>query len=227
MMKILIIEDEKKLASALKSLLEAEHYSVDVKYDGISGLDAALTDIYDLILLDIMLPGLDGLSVLRDLRQEKNTTPVLLLTARDQLEDRVNGLNLGADDYLTKPFAFEELLARIKAQFRRYHQISTDDIMTYGDLSFNVNTLDLNVEDKSVKLTLKESEILQLFMMRAKMITPKELIIERLWGYDADVEDNNVEVYISFLRKKFKYLKSTTLIKTTRGVGYALEVTHV
>ncbi|MBN2797256.1 MAG: response regulator transcription factor [Clostridia bacterium] len=223
-MKLLIIEDEKKLASALSTLLQAENYLVDMSYDGISGLDMALTDLYDLILLDIMLPKMDGLAVLKALRNEKINTPVILLTARNQLEDRVKGLNIGADDYLTKPFAFEELLARIKAQFRRHLHITTDDVLNFGDLNFNINTLDLFRKDKSVKLTLKESEIMQLFMMRGKMITPKELIIERLWGYDSDVEDNNVEVYISFLRKKLKYLNSDTQIKTTRGVGYALEV---
>lgn len=226
-MKILIIEDEKKLASALSTLLQAENYLVDLSYDGVSGLDMALTGLYDLVLLDIMLPKMDGLSLLSALRKEKINTPVILLTARNQLEDRVKGLNIGADDYLTKPFAFEELLARIKAQFRRHHHITTDDILNFGALNFNVNTLDLFLKDKSVKLTLKESEMIQLFMMRGKMITPKELIIERLWGYDADVEDNNVEVYISFLRKKLKYLNSNIIIKTTRGVGYALEVSDV
>lgn len=226
-MKILIVEDEQHLSGALKELLTKERYNVDVCNDGESGLDAALTGVYDLILLDIMLPIVDGLSLLKTIRSEQIMSKVILLTARDQLEDRVTGLNVGADDYLSKPFAFEELLARVKAQLRRFGHVLENDIIVFNDLKLDYGKLLLSTGDKKINLTQKECEIIELLMRRKEMKTPKELMIEKLWGYDSNAEDNNVEVYISFLRKKLKYLNSQTVIKTTRGVGYALEVHHV
>lgn len=226
-MKILIIEDEQHLSDALKQLLEKENFITDVCNDGEIGLDYALTDVYDLILLDIMLPKMDGLSLLKELREANVNTKVLLLTARDQIEDRVKGLNLGADDYLTKPFAFEELLARVKALLRRHGDLLEAEGIMFNDLRLDYNALILYKDEKSINLTLKESEILQMLMMRKQMKTPKELLIEKLWGYDSEAEDNNVEVYISFLRKKLKFLKCNTQIKTTRGVGYSLEAIDV
>lgn len=226
-MKILIIEDEKHLTEALCELLKKENYSVDYSLDGESGLDNALTGLYDLILLDIMLPKLGGLEVLKQLRQENIQTPVLLLTARNEVDDRVSGLNLGADDYLSKPFAKEELIARIKALLRRQGELITNNTLVYEDLILDYQKLTLSCHDKKITLTLKESELLQLLILRKNTLTSKDLIIEKLWGFNSEAEDNNVEVYISFLRKKLKFLKSHTSIKTTRGLGYSLEVNHV
>jgi len=226
-MRLLIIEDEKHLAEAVKELLKKENYVVDVFYDGQEGLDNALTNIYDLILLDIMLPSIDGLEILRTLRKEGIKTPVLLLTARNQIGDRVKGLDLGADDYLSKPFAQEELNARIRALLRRKGEISTTSEMIYHDITLDYNSLTLSCKSKNISVTLKESELLQYLITRKNMITPKELLIEKLWGFNTDAEDNNVEVYISFLRKKLKYLNCQTSIKTTRGLGYSLEVNDV
>ncbi len=226
-MRLLIIEDEKHLADAVKELLKKENYIVDAFYDGQEGLDNALTDIYDLILLDIMLPSIDGLEILRILRKEGIKTPILLLTARSQIGDRVKGLDLGADDYLSKPFAQEELEARIRALLRRKGEISTTSEISFHDVTLDYNSLVLSCNSKDITLTLKESELLQYLISRNKMITPKELLIEKIWGFNTDIDDNNVEVYISFLRKKLKFLKCETSIKTTRGLGYSLEVNNV
>lgn len=226
-MRLLIIEDEKHLAEAVRELLKKENYVVDVCHNGLEGLDNALTDIYDLILLDIMLPEMVGLEILRTIRKEDITSPVLLLTARNQLHDRVKGLDLGADDYLTKPFAQEELNARIRALLRRKGEISPTSEVTFNDIILDYNSLLLSSHSKQVNLTVKESELLQYLIKRKNMITPKEMLIEKLWGFNTDAEDNNVEVYISFLRKKLKFLQCQTSIKTTRGLGYSLEVVHV
>lgn len=225
-MKILIIEDEKYLGDALQNLLEKENYKTHICYDGESGLDEALTDVYDLILLDIMLPRVDGLQILQLIREEKIMTKVLLLTARNQVSDRVKGLDLGADDYLSKPFAFVELMARVKALLRRQGELTNDELV-YGDLHLDYRAFQLYKDDEAIQLTLKECEILQVLMQRKQMISSKDMLIEKLWGYDSDAEDNNVEVYISFLRKKLKYLNSQCHIKTTRGVGYSLEANCV
>lgn len=226
-MRILIVEDEKHLADAISELLKKENFTVDVAYDGEEGLDCAYSDIYDLILLDIMLPKINGIDILKELRSNNVEIPILLLTARDQLNDKVHGLNSGADDYLTKPFAKEELIARVKALLRRQSPIVNDNLLSFNDLELDYQNLTLYCKGKSVTLTLKESELLQFLIVRNKLITPKELLIEKLWGYDSEAEDNNVEVYISFLRKKFKFLKSETTIKNTRGAGYNLEVSNV
>ena len=226
-MRLLIVEDEVHLAEAMKELLRKKNYIVDMCHNGEEGLDNALTDIYDLILLDIMMPKINGLDLLQRIRKEGIQTPVLLLTAKNQLEDRVKGLDLGADDYLSKPFAQEELEARIRALLRRKGDICVDSEMTFHDITLDYNSLILRCHSKNVSLTLKESELLQYLMSRKNMITPKELLIEKLWGFNTDVEDNNVEVYISFLRKKMKYLQCETGIKTIRGLGYSLEVNHV
>lgn len=222
-MRILIIEDEVHLAEAVAQLLKKENFIVDISNDGESGLDNALTDIYDIILLDIMLPKIGGLEILQTLRKERIDTPILLLTARNQISDRVKGLDLGADDYLSKPFAHEELTARIRALLRRKGIVYDTREMSFGDITLDYYSLTLSCQSKSISVTLKESELLQVLISRSKMITPKEMLIEKLWGYDTDAEDNNVEVYISFLRKKLKFLKCKTTIKTTRGIGYSLE----
>ncbi|EPR10385.1 response regulator transcription factor [Ruminiclostridium papyrosolvens] len=222
-MRILIVEDEIHLAEALSQILRKNNYTVDIAYDGTTGLDNALSGIYDLILLDIMLPNMDGISVLKHIRSENILTPVILLTAKGEIADKVKGLDSGADDYLPKPFATEELLARIRAASRRMGEIVSDTTMKYGDIELNTATLKLTCGSKEIKLILKESQLLELLIMRKTSVTSKEIVIEKLWGFDSDAEHNNVEVYISFLRKKLAFLNSSVVINTVRGVGYTLE----
>jgi two-component system response regulator ArlR len=223
-MRILVVEDEIHLAEALAQILRKNKYTVDIANDGITGLDNALSGIYDLILLDIMLPKMDGISVLRNLRKEGISTQIILLTAKGEVSDKVSGLDSGADDYLAKPFATEELLARIRAAVRRRGEVMPDNNLRYGDIELNTATLKLSTGSKEIKLILKESQLLELLIIRKASITPKELVIEKLWGFDCDVEHNNVEVYVSFLRKKLVALNSSVLINTVRGIGYGLEV---
>ncbi len=222
-MKLLIVEDEEQLADALTEILKRDKYSVDTCYDGIDGLDNALTGVYDCIILDIMLPGMSGIEVLRNLRKEKINTPVLLLTARSEIEDKINGLDTGADDYLTKPFVTGELLARIRALTRRKGEIIDENRMDYNGLLLNKNTSSVMWLDNDVKLSLKEYQIMELLISNPKQILPKERIIEKIWGYESDVEYNNIEVYISFLRKKLSVISAPVQIKTARGIGYFLE----
>lgn len=222
-MRILIVEDELPLAEALTQILRKNNYTVDTVNDGESGLDNALSDIYDLIVLDIMLPKMDGISILKHIRKEGISTPVILLTARGEISDKVNGLDSGADDYLAKPFASEELLARIRALSRRKGEVLQENTLKFGDLQLNTSTLKLTKDAKELKLILKESELLELLITRKNSVTSKDLIIEKLWGFDSEAEHNNVEVYISFLRKKLTHLKSKVTINTVRGVGYILE----
>ncbi|PKM69090.1 MAG: DNA-binding response regulator [Firmicutes bacterium HGW-Firmicutes-2] len=223
-MRILIIEDEVSLAEALLHILKKNNYSVDMVHDGEAGLDYCLSQIYDVILLDIMLPKMDGLTVLKHLRKEGMHTPVLLLTARGEVSQRVEGLDSGADDYLIKPFASEELLARIRVLSRRKGEIPMDHGLTYGDLKLDPNTLKLTKDQSEVKMTLREYQLLEFLILRKGMVTSKESILEKLWGFDTDAEHNHVEVYISFLRKKLIFVGSTVSIHTLRGVGYTLEV---
>ncbi|MBD8840869.1 response regulator transcription factor [Paenibacillus sp. CFBP 13594] len=224
-MRILIAEDEVHLAEAVSQILKKNNYSVDMVHDGRSGLDYAQSGIYDLLLLDIMMPEMDGITVLKKLRSEGNHTPVILLTAKGELSDKVTGLDYGADDYIAKPFATEELLARIRAALRRKGEVLPEDGLKFGDMELNTTQLKLSVQGKEIKLNLKENELLELLITRKQAITSKEQIIEKLWGFDSEVEYNNVEVYISFLRKKLTFLNSAVRINTIRGVGYVLEVT--
>ncbi|MEB1807398.1 MAG: response regulator transcription factor [Bacillaceae bacterium] len=224
-MRILIVEDELHLSEALTQILRNNNYSVDAVHDGNLGLDHALSGIYDIIILDIMLPKIDGITVLKHIRKERISTPVILLTAKGGISDKVTGLDSGADDYLAKPFSTEELLARIRSATRRRGELSPDHTLTFGDIELNTANLKLSSKNgKELKLILKESELLELLLIRKNTVTSKEMIIEKLWGFDSDVEYNNVEVYISFLRKKLAFLKSSVSIKTIRGVGYVLEV---
>lgn len=225
MMRILIAEDEVHLAEAVSQILKKNNYSVDMVHDGRSGFDYAQSGIYDLLLLDIMMPEMDGITVLKKLRSEGNHTPVILLTAKGELSDKVTGLDYGADDYIAKPFATEELLARIRAALRRKGEVVPEDGLKFGDIELNTTQLKLSVQGKEIKLNLKENELLELLIARKQAITSKEQIIEKLWGFDSEVEYNNVEVYISFLRKKLTFLNSAVRINTIRGVGYVLEVT--
>lgn len=222
-MRLLLVEDEKELSEALFQILMNNKYSVDSVYDGEEGLDYALTGIYDVIILDIMLPKLNGISLLKQLRKAGISTPVIMLTAKSQIEDRVLGLDCGADDYLTKPFATEELLARLRSITRRKGNVVNDNVLTYGDIRLNIETYDLDVNSESIRLTLKEFEIMKYFMERPKCVVSKDDLITKLWGFDSEVEYNNIEVYISFIRKKLAYLNSKVSIITIRGVGYRME----
>ncbi|RUS42216.1 response regulator transcription factor [Cohnella sp. AR92] len=222
-MRILIVEDEQHLAEALSQILKKNHYSVDAVHDGRSGLDYALSGIYDLILLDIMLPEMDGIRVLKELRQNGHSVPVILLTAKGEVDDRIAGLDHGADDYVAKPFSTGELLARIRAALRRKGEVVPDQALKFGDIELNSASLKLSSGGKEIKLNLKESELLELLILRKTSVTSKEQIIEKLWGFDSEAEHNNVEVYVSFLRKKLLFLESKVRIGTIRGVGYVLE----
>lgn len=221
-MQILIVEDEKRLADALKQILVEQKYMADVVYDGNDGLEYGKSGIYDLIILDIMLPYKDGFQVAYELRKSRIDTPILMLTAKDTVPDKVSGLNCGADDYMTKPFAPEELIARIKALTRRKGEVVLDET-SYGDFNFNASTNQLYKGIKSVHLNFKEAEILKLFLSKPEVIISKEEIITKVWGYESDAGSNNVEAYISFLRKKLSFINSDTEIKSVKKMGYRLE----
>ena len=226
-MRILLIEDEKRLSDAIVHLLKRNNHLVDAVYDGESGYDYIMSDIYDVVILDVMLPKMNGFDVLKNVRQEDNQVPIIMLTARSQVEDKVHGLDYGADDYLSKPFETEELLARLRALGRRKSTEMVQETFKVGDVEFDQRTLKLSSSKKSVVLSHLESELFMLLYNNQKIITSKEMIIVKLWGYDSDAEDNNVEVYISFLRKKLRFVSKAVCIKTTRGVGYSLEVNNV
>ena len=222
-MKLLVVEDEMQLADALSEILKRNMYSVDTVYNGTDGLDNALTGVYNCIILDIMLPGMSGIDVLRNLRKEKINTPVLLLTARSEVEDKINGLDCGADDYLTKPFVTGEPLARVRALTRRKGELVDENRLDYNGLELAKNTCSVVWQGNDVKLSLKEYQIMELLISNPHRILPKERIIEKIWGYESDVEYNNIEVYISFLRKKLTAISAPVQIKTARGIGYSLE----
>lgn len=221
-MRILIIEDEIALADALGQIMQKNKYLTDACHDGISGLDCAMTGIYDVIILDINLPKMNGFDVLRALRINKTSTPVLMLTAKDEIADKVKGLDIGADDYMTKPFNTEELLARIRSLGRRSANTVCENVLTFSDVSLNLSTYELTCGTSSLKLGLKEFSIMELFFRNGTAVISKEQIIEKIWGYDSNAEYNNVEVYISFIRKKLLHLNSAVTVKTVRGVGYCL-----
>ena len=224
-MRLLVIEDEKRLAQNLAELLRRQGYTVDVSSDGVSGYDNAVTDIYDLILLDAMLPGMDGFTLLRELRGGGSSLPVLMLTARSELSDRVQGLDCGADYYLTKPFEPDELLACIRSLLRRGGgEAKTDDAIAFGDLRLEPGTFQLSCGERSLRLSRREYDMLELLLRSQGRVVPKEQLLLKVWGYDSDAEDNNVEVYISFLRRKLTHLHSAVSIRTRRMVGYYLEV---
>ena len=218
-----MVEDEKALSDVLAELLSKYKYSVDTVYDGQDGLDFGLSNIYDLILLDIMLPKMNGIEVLKRLRKEKISTPIIMLTAKSEVEDKVTGLDCGADDYITKPFEMRELMARIRSGTRR-KEVYTGEIVTYSDLNLDKNSQKAKTDYSEVKLSLKEYQILAMLIENPKQIISKEQIAEKIWGYEYEGEYNSVEVYISFVRKKLKFVHSNIRIKATRGVGYSLEV---
>lgn len=222
-MRLLLVEDEKQLSEALQQILIRNKYSVDAVYNGDEGLDYSLTGVYDVIILDIMLPKLNGLEILKMIRRRKISTPVILLTAKDSVEDKILGLDSGADDYLPKPFSPDELLARLRALTRRNGDFINENILEFSDIRLNLSTYDIEVNDNSITLTQKEFEILKYFMQRPKLVVSKDDLITKLWGFDSNVEHNNIEVYISFLRKKLAYVESNVKITTIRRVGYRLE----
>lgn len=223
-MRILIVEDDHKIAGAIKKGLQQESYAVDVSYDGQDGLGQALTINYDLVILDRMLPGVDGIKICQKVREEKIQTPILILTAKDKIKDRVEGLDAGADDYLVKPFAFEELLARVRALLRRPTK-ATSDLLTVDDLVMNVQKFEVRRAGKMVSLSSKEFALLEYLMRNPGRILTKDNIIEHVWDYDADILPNTVEVYIGYLRNKIDkpFSKKPALIKTARGFGYKIE----
>ena len=222
-MKILMVEDERDLAEAVKEILQKNNFTVELVYDGEYGLDCALTEIYDIIILDIMLPKMDGLRALREMRGAGIKTPVLLLTARGDISDKVTGLDNGADDYLPKPFHMDELLARLRALSRRGTELRIDGIFKIGALSFDPRSLTLSGNGTQLNLTLKEAQLLELLSQRMNRYVSKDTIIEKLWSYDADVTDNHVESQVSLLRKKLAAIGGNITVKTARGVGYRLE----
>ena len=221
-MRVLLVEDEKYLAKAVAEILKRNHYIIDVVYDGEEGLDFALSGIYDLFIFDIMLPKMDGLALLKEVRKNNIETPVILLTARGEIEDKVRGLDLGADDYLPKPFHHDELLARLRALSRRKDSLIPDGILVFHDLRLSPHTLLLCCHDQQIEMTRKEAQLLAMLIKSKNIILSKEQMIEKIWGYDSDAVDNHVEAHVSAIRKKIKKVKSTVSIKTIRGAGYIL-----
>ncbi len=222
-MKILIIEDEYSLADAIAETLQKENYTTKIITNGEDGEDEALTNLYDLILLDVMLPKKDGFEILRKLKMEKISTPVIMITAKSEMIDKLNGLENGADDYITKPFHMRELIARIKIVLRRNTNIENDSVLEYGDLSLNLSTGIMSSNENEISINGKELELLETLMLNRNQIVTKEMLISKIWGFDSSAEYNYVEVYACFLRKKLKLLKSKVKIKAIRGTGYKLE----
>ena len=224
-MKILIIEDEYNLADAIASMLKREKYSVEIKTDGEDGLDEALTDIYDLIILDVMLPRRNGFDILEELRENKINAKILMLTAKNTIDDKMMGFNNGADDYLTKPFHMEELMARVNVQLRKNSNLNKE-VIELGDIILNIRSMELSnkFQEHKVKIIGKEFQLLELLMNNANRVMEKEQLFVKIWGYDSECDINTLEAYISFIRKKLKLVKSNINLKAIRNMGYVLEV---
>ncbi|MGI6755402.1 MAG: response regulator transcription factor [Atopobiaceae bacterium] len=222
-MNILVVEDERNLADAICHILEDEGFNAEATYDGKSGLTSALSGLYDAIILDVMLPGMNGLEVVHELRRQGNAVPVLMLTARTATSDKVEGLDAGADDYMTKPFEAPELLARLRALTRRTGDVILDTA-TFGDLKLDLNTHDLSCNSKTIHLSGKEFEVMKMLMSANSRVVSKQDLLTRVWGMDAETSENSVEAYISFLRRKINHLHSKVMITTLRMLGYRLEV---
>ena len=220
-MKILLAEDERSLSNALVSIFKRNNYLVDAVYNGEDALNYVQTGAYDLLILDIMMPKKDGISVLKELRNSGNSIPVLMLTAKSEIEDIVLGLELGADDYITKPFVIKELLARVKAVSRRVNR-KIDDVLSYGNITLNRSTFELSNGEKTIHLINKEYQLLELLMLNQNVVVSTERIIEKIWGYDNESDINVVWTYISYLRKKLDSLNASFHIKATRNIGYSL-----
>ena len=225
-MKILIIEDEFNLADAVSSVLEKEKYGVLIKTDGEEGFEEALTGIYDLIILDVMLPHKNGFEILNDLRKEKISSKIIMLTAKNTIDDKMIGFNGGADDYLTKPFHMEELVARVNLQLRKKNNNNISDFIETGDVMLNIKSMELHNknEDYKVKIIGKEFDLLELLLNNPNIVMEKEQLFVKIWGYDTECDINTLEAYISFIRKKLKLIKSKINLKAIRNRGYVLEV---
>ena len=225
-MRLLLVEDEKRMAQALCELLRLEKYDVDHYADGEEGLYAAESGLYDVIILDVMLPGKNGFEIAKEVRESGIKTPILMLTAKSYVDDKVEGLDRGADDYLTKPFMTKELLARLRALVRRTSN-SSDGTLSFGDITLNTNSSSLICSDNSVRLSEKEFHILEYLILNQGQILTREQIATKIWGYESNAEYNNVEVYMSFVRKKLSFIKAKTEIKAVRGIGYELRYDNV
>ena len=225
-MRLLLVEDEKRMAQALCELLRLEKYDVDHYADGKEGLYAAESGLYDVIILDVMLPGKNGFEIAKEVRKSGIKTPILMLTAKSDVDDKVEGLDRGADDYLTKPFMTKELLARLRALVRRTSN-SSDGTLSFGDITLNTNSSSLICSDNSVRLSEKEFHILEYLILNQGQILTREQIATKIWGYESNAEYNNVEVYMSFVRKKLSFIKAKTEIKAVRGIGYELRYDNV
>lgn len=223
-MKILIIEDEYSLADAIAETLQKEKFQVHIIANGEDGENEALTNIYDLILLDVMLPKKDGFEILKNLRKEKIDTPVIMLTAKSEISDKLNGLENGADDYITKPFHMKELIARVKVILKRKINIEDTNVLEYSDLKLDLSTGKMTTNDTEIAINGKELDLLEILLLNKNQIVNREMLANKIWGYNSEAEYNNVEVYVSFLRKKLKLLKSKVKIKAVRGIGYKLKM---
>lgn len=223
-MNILIIEDEFNLADAIKSMLKKENYIIKICTNGTEGEDEALSGIYDLILLDVMLPGKNGFEILKSIRKENINSKVIMLTAKANIDDKMEGFNEGANDYLTKPFHMDELVARINVQLKRNVK-NQKNVLTFGDLELNTTTLKVTCTktNEVVELIKKEFQLLEYFINNPNQVLSKEQIYDRVWGLDNEVESNNLEAYLSFVRKKLRAIDSTVIIKSVRGMGYKIE----
>ena len=226
-MKILLIEDDETLCQTIPFQLEQEGFTVDTAMDGEEGLHLARQRLHDLVLLDRMLPGLEGMEILTTLRRENISTPVIFLTALGQLHDRTSGLNSGADDYIVKPFAFEELLARIHSVLRRPAVLQASETLSFGDITYEPLTLALRCKQKETVLSKRLGDLLELFLRNPGQVLPRETILLRVWGMDTDVEDGNLDNYAYFLRRSLRKVGSAVQLTTVRGVGYRLEANHV
>ena len=222
-MNVLIIEDEYALADAVAESLKNDNFTVSIKTNGNEGEDEALTENYDLILLDVMLPDKNGFEILRYLRNEKINTPVIMLTAKSEIEDKLNGLEHGADDYITKPFSMRELIARVKAVLKRSNNIENTNFLEFGDLILDIKNAKLKCKENEIQISGKELELIEQLLLNKNQILSKESILDRIWGFESDAEYNNVEVYITFIRRKLKLIDSKVNIKAIRGMGYKLE----
>ena len=222
-MNILIIEDEYSLADAVAETLKSEKFNVCIKTNGEDGEDEALTENYDLILLDVMLPKKNGFEILRYLRQEKIKTPIIMLTAKSEMDDKLNGLEHGADDYITKPFSMRELMARIKAVLKRTNNIDNTDVLEFGDLILDLKNAKLMCNDNEIQTSGKEFELIEHFLINKNQISTREKLLEKIWGYESEAEYNSLEVYITFIRRKLKLIESKVNIRAVRGLGYKLE----
>ena len=224
-MRILIVEDEFTLADVISTRLKKENYIVDTSYDGETGLENALTNIYDLIILDVMLPKIDGIEILKQLRNENIKSKIIMLTAKSQLEDKLDGLNNGANDYITKPFHIDELIARVNVQLRNTKDSISKNYIEAGDLRLNIKTTNLLclTTNESLDIMCKEFQILEYLMQNKGQTISREKIYEKVWGFESDAESNNLEAYLSFIRKKIRFIGSKVQIKAIRGLGYKLE----